>query len=191
MPRWRQRSGWQGLDDSALADLYETEAHNVLIFLARRTFDSEVALDLMAETFAQAVLNRHKFRGADAAAAKAWLFGIARNQLAGYFKRGAVERRGLERLKLEAPTLPNLELGRIDELAGLDTLRGILRAELARLASDQRDAIALRVVEEMSYPEVAAHLGVSEQVARARVSRGLRALAAAIDKRLPEEVGFA
>jgi RNA polymerase sigma-70 factor (ECF subfamily) len=50
-----------------------------------------------------------------------------------------------------------------------------------QLSGAQRDALQLRVVEEQSYQQVAAALGVSEQTARARVSRGLRSLARALE----------
>jgi RNA polymerase sigma-70 factor (ECF subfamily) len=76
------------------------------------------------------------------------------------------------------------DLREIEELAGLDTLRAVLGHELRRLSRDQREALRLRVVEERPYPEVAVALGVSEQTARARVSRGLRALARALEPRL-------
>ena len=48
---------------------------------------------------------------------------------------------------------------------------------MAALPPDQRRAIELRIVEDLAYEEMAAVLAVSEQVARARVSRALRALA--------------
>ena len=48
---------------------------------------------------------------------------------------------------------------------------------MAALPEDQRRAVELRVVDEYGYADVAGTLGVSEQMARARVSRGLRALA--------------
>ncbi|HEY3774967.1 MAG TPA: sigma factor-like helix-turn-helix DNA-binding protein [Solirubrobacteraceae bacterium] len=44
-----------------------------------------------------------------------------------------------------------------------------------------RDALRLRVVEERPYPEVARVLGISEQAARARVSRGLRSLRSVLE----------
>jgi RNA polymerase sigma-70 factor (ECF subfamily) len=50
-------------------------------------------------------------------------------------------------------------------------------------------AIELRIVRELPYPEVAAELGVSEQTARARVSRGLRALRQAMPFGLEAEGG--
>jgi RNA polymerase sigma-70 factor (ECF subfamily) len=55
-----------------------------------------------------------------------------------------------------------------------------LKLELGRLSDEQREALQLRVVEETPYEEVARRLGVSEQAARARVSRGLRTLQRAL-----------
>ncbi|MGO9789166.1 MAG: RNA polymerase sigma factor [Solirubrobacteraceae bacterium] len=45
--------------------------------------------------------------------------------------------------------------------------------------------LRLRVVLELDYPAVAARLGVSQQVARARVSRALRSLSLVLDASLP------
>jgi RNA polymerase sigma-70 factor (ECF subfamily) len=73
------------------------------------------------------------------------------------------------------------EIAEVDRCAGLPELRELLGTELARLTADQREALRLRVVEERSYEEVAASLGVSEATARARVSRGLRAMGAALE----------
>jgi RNA polymerase sigma-70 factor (ECF subfamily) len=52
-----------------------------------------------------------------------------------------------------------------------------VQAALETLSGDQRDAVRMRVVGEMEYAEIARHAGVSEDVIRARVSRGLRSLA--------------
>ena len=46
----------------------------------------------------------------------------------------------------------------------------------AGLPSAQRDAIQLRVVDDLGYDEVADHLSTSEEAARARVARGLSSL---------------
>jgi RNA polymerase sigma-70 factor (ECF subfamily) len=156
--------------------LYRRHAGEVLAFLARRVFVAEVAVDLMAETFAQAYRDRRQFRGEAEEEAVAWLFGIARHCLSGYLRRGSAERRALRRLGVERRELHDFELERIEELAGLREIAGRLRSELDGLEVEQREAVQLRVVEERSYAEVALALGVSEQAARARVSRALRAL---------------
>jgi RNA polymerase sigma-70 factor (ECF subfamily) len=176
------------LDADAFAALYDEMVDNVTIFIARRTLDAELALDLTAETFAQAFRGRKSFRGTTEAELRAWLYTIARRQVSRYHRRGAVERRALEALGATMPEVSEDDLREIEELAGLDTLRTVLGDELQRLSHDQREALRLRVVEERPYPEVADALGVSEQTARARVSRGLRSLARALEPRLAEEL---
>jgi RNA polymerase sigma factor (sigma-70 family) len=169
------------LDDAGFSGLYRTAAQDVVVFFARRTYDPETAADLMAETFARAYLGRRRFRGSTEEEARAWLFGIARRRFAMYVRRGKAERRALRRLGLERPQLVEGEYARIEELAGLDAMRGTLAKHLSRLAPTQRRALELRVVRELPYPDVADRLGISEQAARARVSRALRALGSALD----------
>jgi len=45
---------------AGFASAYDTHARSILIFLARRTYDPETALDLTAETFAQAFEARRR-----------------------------------------------------------------------------------------------------------------------------------
>jgi RNA polymerase sigma-70 factor, ECF subfamily len=167
------------LDANDISDLYRSHARDLLVFFTRRVYDPEVALDLVAETFAAAFAVRQQFRGPERDQAIAWVYGIAHHQLGRYYRRGAVERRALARLGVEVPAMSDAELERVVELTGLDQLRGRVAAALADLPADQREAVQLRVVEERPYAEMAERTGVTEQVARARVSRGLRALAAA------------
>jgi RNA polymerase sigma factor (sigma-70 family) len=174
-------------DADAFAALYDREAQDVLVFIARRTLDPELALDLTAETFAQAFRGRRTFRGSSVAEERAWLFTIARRQISHYHRRGTVERRALQLLGASLPQATDDDLCEIAEVADLDALREILGDELQRLSEDQREALRLRIVEERPYPDVALALGVSEQTARARVSRGLRALARAVEPRLTQE----
>jgi RNA polymerase sigma-70 factor, ECF subfamily len=169
------------LDEVGFSRLYRTTAQDLVVFFARRTYDPEAAADLMAETFAKAYLGRRRFRGSTEQEARAWLFGIARRRLAMYVRRGKAERRALRRLGLERPQLVEGEPARIEELASLDAMRGTLAEHLRSLAPGQRSALELRVVRELPYPDVADRLGISEQAARARVSRALRGLGSALD----------
>ena len=167
------------LDSDDISRLYAAHAAEVLRFTASRTLQPEVAVDLVAETFAQALADRAHFRGEGDREALAWIFGIARHQLNQYFRRGVVERRALRRLGLRVGTLTEADYERVEELAGLEWRRAALAEGLAALSIDQRRALRLRIVEERSYADLARVLGISEQTARARVSRALRALAAA------------
>lgn len=162
--------------------LYTRHGDELLVFLARRTADPEIALDLWAETFAQAVASHRRLRGRTDEEALAWLYGIARRQLAHYYRRGTIEQRALGRLRLERPPAGPQVLAEIERRAGLRELRGALAAALAELSPGVRDAVALRVVDELSYRDVALRLGVAEPAARARVSRGLAALSDLLDE---------
>jgi RNA polymerase sigma-70 factor (ECF subfamily) len=165
------------LSPDDIDELYRGHAERLLAFLSRRTLDPDTAIDLLAETFAVALRDRRSYRGRTDAEAVGWLYGIARHQLSGWYRRGAVERRAMTKLGIERRELTEVEYERIVDLAGLADLRGRVAAEVEQLGGESRSALRLRVVEECSYAEVAAALGVSEQTARARVSRALRQLA--------------
>lgn len=170
-----------GDDSDAFREFYDAYAGRVVVFFARRTFDSELAADLAGETFAVAFERRRQFRGTSVEAEQGWLFAIARNLLSAHWKRGDVERRALIKLGLDPPNLSLMDIERIDELAGLSALRPHIAEALAALPIDQATAVRGRVLDELSYAELAEQSGVTEQVARARVSRGLRAVGQRID----------
>ncbi len=164
------------LERHDITRLYDRHAKVMLGFFARRTFDADAAVDLVAETFARAFVDRGRFRGETEAEQAAWLYGIARNLLADWRRKAHVERRAMAKLGVERRALTESEYERIEELAGLRALRDDIRAGLDHLSEDHRDALRLRVVEEREYREVARALGVTEQTARARVSRALGVL---------------
>jgi RNA polymerase sigma factor (sigma-70 family) len=175
-------------EPSAFGGVYAAQSRQLLAFFARRTFDVEVARDLTAETFAQAFEHRRRFRGSTDAEASGWLYGIARHQLSRYARKGVVERKALQRLSIRVPAVTEEDYERIAELAGFAELRSRVAAVFGELSDAQRDALRLRVIDERPYAEVALRLGISEQTARARVSRALRSLADAIDMTSPAEV---
>ena len=167
------------MDADGVLALYDRHARELLGFFTRRTRDPHVALDLLSETFLAAFEHRDQCRAGSEGEAAAWLFRIAANQLAAHYRRGAIEQRATERLAaaLRAPTAD--ELAVIERLAEADE-GGALTEALAALSDDQRIAVRARVLDERSYEAVSRELGVSQQAARARVSRGLRALRRAV-----------
>lgn len=168
--------------------LYAAHRDDLLRYFARRTADPEAALDLMAETFAQAAQSRRKCRATTDEERAGWLYGIARNQLNAFHRRGYAEQRAVRRLGLERPPVTEATLREVEARAGLAELRERLADALATLNGDTRAAVELRVVEELAYPEIAQRLGIAEPAARARVSRGLARLADHLDRTLLEEV---
>jgi RNA polymerase sigma-70 factor (ECF subfamily) len=168
----------QGPDVKALYTDYGDE---LLRFLVRRTGDTEIAADLWGETFAQALASRGRFRGKDEQAVVAWLYTIARRQLARYYRRGKAECRAMQRLGMERPAISAETEAQIVQRAGLDEMRDAIAAGVATLSDDAREAIMLRIVDELSYSDLASRLAISEQAARLRVSRGMRILARVLD----------
>jgi len=170
----------------AFGEFYEQHWQQLLVCLTRQVGDAETGVDLMSETFAVALEKCSQFRGTSPAEEAGWLYSIARTQLSRYWRSGRVERAALARLGVQTAELTDPEIDRIEHLAALATLSEQLDDALETLPADQREAIQLRVVEELAYPDVARQLEVSEQVVRARVSRGLRTLSQRLQ---PDTVG--
>jgi RNA polymerase sigma factor (sigma-70 family) len=160
----------------AFADFYEQLAPQVLRFFARRTGDPHRAVDLTAETFARAFERRRDFRGASDEQAAAWLWRIARNELAGDRRSRAVELAAVRRLGLERHVLIDEELVEVERLIATEELRAQIQDALEVLPDDQREVVRLRFIDELSYDEMAQKLGVSNDVVRTRTSRALGAL---------------
>jgi RNA polymerase sigma factor (sigma-70 family) len=162
-------------DPGAFRALYDRWAEPLLAYFYRRTFDAEVAADLLAETFAIVYERRGRFRDVGKPGG-AWLYGIAAKQLSRFHRRRAVERRAVRRLGLQLPPLDDESIARIEALADVDAQRPVLAAALERVSPGDRDAVRLRVVSELGYDEIAARLGCTENAARQRVHRGLARL---------------
>lgn len=176
------------LSGNDISALYEARANAVLKFAMRRTLDAQLSVDIVGETFAVAFEQRKRFRGTTDEEAVSWLFGIASNLLKVYFRSGAIERRAMKRMGVDPVVVPDHEFERIESLAGSAQLRGAVRDALAELNQEQRQAVRLRVVDELPYPLIAERLAVSEEVARARVSRGLKKLRDGLEQLRVEEV---
>jgi RNA polymerase sigma factor (sigma-70 family) len=156
-------------------EVYDRHAHAVLGYLYRRTADPETAADLTAETFAAAYLSRGGFREMGSGA-RGWLIGIAQHQLSRLIRRQRVEDRARRRLGLERIPVDELSYERIEDLVDFRPLRDAVREAMAELSPAVREAVSLRVGQELSYGEVARRLGCSEVAARVRVARGLTRL---------------
>ena len=160
-------------DAAAFAELYRRHVPAVHAWFRRRL--DWAASDLTAESFAQAWLSRRTFRDEADGSALPWLLGIARNVARESARRNAVESRARRRLGL--PT----DLASEDGYAAVEerlSPRAGLPEALDTLSTPEREALELRVVDELPYPDVAARLGVRPAAARLRVSRALRRLSA-------------
>lgn len=157
----------------AFAELYERHVRSVHAWFRARV-EPATAMDLTAETFAQAALGLRRFRDLADGSARPWLHGIARNLLSAYWERERVETSSRRRLGLPLSAYDD-ELAEVEERA-TDGERAAVRGALDALPPTQRHALTLRIVEERSYAQVAHILGCSEVAARLRVMRALGSL---------------
>jgi RNA polymerase sigma factor (sigma-70 family) len=114
----------------------------------------------MAETFASAFAGVRQYEPRDTPAV-AWLFTIARNLLTDARRRGQVRASARRRLGLERLWLDDADIAKIESLAGAPEVDALLGG----LSVDERTAIQARILEERSYPDIAAELRCSENVA--------------------------
>lgn len=166
-------------DPSAFGTFYERHEKFVLAYFVRRVELPEIAVDLTAETFAQALTAAGRFRPGPAPAA-AWLIGIARNVLAMSRRGGRVEDNARRRLRMEPVIVDEDAVERVVALDDNDELAALLDT----LPAEQRQAVIARVIDEEDYSEIAAGLRCSESVVRQRVSRGLAHMRRQMEGRL-------
>jgi RNA polymerase sigma factor (sigma-70 family) len=163
-------------DPQAFREFYDRYALWMHVWFQRHTGSESAALDLTAETFAQAWHSLRRFRDMANGSGAPWLFGIARNLLRQYYKHNRIETAARERLGLPLAFAESDDYDAVDERVAARSLAPALAAAVRLLPPDQRRALELRVVQQLDYEEVAGRLGCSQNAARLRVSRALRAL---------------
>ena len=160
---------------AAVARIYSAYAPALFRFFVAAVGDRPTAEDLTGEVFKSAIEGLPRFRG-PVQALGGWLFGIARHDLADYRRRQARNPvQPLDDLLEEAAAAG----GAVDpEELALERVEGDrLLAALRQLTSDQREVLVLRLVADLTAPEVAGILHKSPEAVMALQHRGLASLA--------------
>ena len=162
-------------DAHAFRVIYDRHAEAVFGYFRRRGVGHHTAVDLTAETFAEAWRCRHRFEDRSNGNAAPWLFGIARFALSHAARHRAVATAARERLAMMAgPAALDRETeALLDRLNGFDPN---LLSGLEALPSESRHAVEARIIEGHSYESIAATLQCTPLAVRIRVSRALTAL---------------
>ena len=150
-------------DPARFIELYERYVDRVYAFVSRRTGNRAVAEDITSEVFEQALrtIGRFEWRGVSAAA---WLFRIASNAIADYWRDRARDSHD------PAPDLPDTaELEQIE-------WRIALYRHVEQLPDLQRQVIRMRFIDEKSIRDVAAALERSEGAVKQLQLRALENL---------------
>ena len=149
----------------AAAQLHEHYLDDVFRYVARRLARREDAEDVTAETFAAAFAALPKYRGA--VEPKLWLLGIARRKIADALRHKGrrPETNWDDALELSAPNAdPVYHFSRGESARQIHQLLG-------ELQPDQREALLLKYVEELSIEEIAVVMNRSKAAANSLLQR--------------------
>ena len=163
---------YQGGSLEAFQEIYAQLAAGLHRYLSHLAGGSEIADDLLQETF----LQMHRSRAAynPKYAVRPWVFGLARNVFL-MNRRAARRWAKVHESREDLPEFPVLP--EADRLASQDEIR----RGLAHLSSDQVEALLLHHEWGFSFEEIAGMLGITAAAARARASRGMADLRVALN----------
>jgi RNA polymerase sigma-70 factor (ECF subfamily) len=157
----------------AFRELYARLASDLRRYVRFLVRGSDAADDLLQEAFLQ--LHRSRAAYNPAYAVRPWIFGLARNVC-------LMNRRAMRRwanIHTPGSDLRDVPVpADVERLADTDAIRHCL----AELPADFAEALTLHHVWGFSFEEIAGMLGVSAVAARARASRGMARLRAALER---------
>ncbi|TAE17532.1 MAG: RNA polymerase sigma factor [Bacteroidetes bacterium] len=149
-----------------LFERYHVRLYN---FYLRQVCDQDLSRDLTQNTFERVLKYKHTYR-ADMPF-KAWFFQIARNVKADHYKKQK-EVKSLDDIPYER----NLRLSEEDHSIEKNEQLRLLQEALQRLPEDKREILIMSQLEEMEYAQIAEIYQITENLARVRVHRALKAL---------------
>ncbi|MYG87489.1 MAG: sigma-70 family RNA polymerase sigma factor, partial [Acidimicrobiales bacterium] len=165
---------YQAGDDEAFAELVREYRPQLLGHARRKLGCPEAAEDAVQEALVRALRAMPRFNGNYLVGP--WLHRILSNVCNDEGNRLRREGEKTERFASNDKALNPPST--IEDELGLDIDDSELADAVDNLSEQYREALMLRFVEELSYEEVAAKAGVSEENARARVSRARNAVRA-------------
>jgi RNA polymerase sigma-70 factor, ECF subfamily len=141
--------------------LYAEHGPGLLRYLHGLTGRREIAEDLLQDTFVQAMRGVDGLVGANSP--RAWLFAIAR-----HLGINAIQRRRTTAALPEALAAAPVDEG--------DPRCEAMRAAIGELPEGQREALQLRLRDELTYEEIAQVLGVPVGTVRSRLHNAVKNL---------------
>jgi RNA polymerase sigma-70 factor (ECF subfamily) len=164
---------YQMSDYSAYEILYKRHSGKIYKYLQRKV-GSETAQELLQEIFARLHTARDKYDSQYPFLP--WIFTVTRNTLFDYFRKAETQV-AQNSSSVEFPILSN-ELS-LSELGSMNELGDVL----SLLPDHQRRAIELRYLRDWSFERIAREIETSPQNVRQLISRGLKRIRAAVDKK--------
>lgn len=177
-----------GRDPDAFEAFYRAHVRDVERFIARRTADPHEAADLTADVFLAVIERAHTYdpsRGTTLG----WVFGIARNVVAGHRRSTARRLRATSRVVGRA-LLDDDSLARVEDRLSAEADARRLYEAMEGLPGSERAILELVAVDGLSPSDAAAVLGVKPGAARARLHRARQRLTSATADTAPINLSF-
>lgn len=155
-------------DRQAFGRLYDDYVREIYDFLYFKTHHKETAQDLTSQTFMKALQHLQTY-DADKSSFGTWLYRIARNTATDHYrtKRSFVDIEDAWDLKDDTD---------LEQDADTAVFMQKIKVHLAKLSSEQRDIVTMRVWQGKSYAEIASIVGKSEASCKMNFSRALKQL---------------
>lgn len=157
-------------DTEGAAELFERYAPALLRFTDRMLNDRASAEEVTQEVFVKVISRSHQYDGR--AGVSSWLFAIAANACRDRRRRD----RRASLVPLEAVAEPRAKGEGIESILVSAERRRAVRAALAGLSEEQREALVLARYHGMPYAEIAETLGISVGAVKTRIFRAVEAL---------------
>jgi RNA polymerase sigma factor (sigma-70 family) len=150
---------------SAFEELYGRHRGPLFRFMARQVREHGTAEELFQDVWHKVVGARTRYQ--PTAKFSTWLYQIAHNRLTDHWRaqsyRPPIPEDAMERAEREPdPTTPERQLSAFEE-------RRRLQMALEELPPDQREAVALRLEQDLSLDEIGAITGVGRETVKSRL----------------------
>ena len=163
-------------DESALGEVYDQYSSFVYGIAFRVIGDARAAEDVVQDVFLKLWESPDGFDPARGSL-RTWLGTLAHRRAVDHVRREEAKRRTALRDAARSPVAPDVE-----EMAMALVTAERVRAALATLPEEQREAIQLAYFGGRTYREVAEQLGIPEGTAKSRLRLGLRRIAGALER---------
>jgi len=163
-------------DPEAFGKLYNKYYSQVFGYILKRVANLDIAQDICSETFLKALKNLWKFRWKNISFSF-WLYRIANNEIANFFRKGKHKLVSLEKIA-EPIDGRNPEIELIEAENRLKMHQDFLKIQekISELEIKYQEVITLRFFEKKKIKEIAEILGKREGTIKSLLHRGLERL---------------
>lgn len=148
-----------------LEEEYEEIQPKIYAFFYAKTGNQATAQDLCHDTFYEACKNIASFNGHSTLST--WMFSIAANLLKKHYRKNKYQLSLMQKLSM----VPETELHSLEELAEIKEDARKLLHQISKLEDSAREIVLLRIYGELSFAEIGALTGKSENYVRVTFHR--------------------